>query len=252
MVNLLSVDWDFFCPTSNEPGVSGLYDWGHRDAGQLFLEYLWYPRAAAFKVNNVPLPDTSGEELTFWNRFRFKEGCKLYFADSHVCAYDEQVRDSVFNVVNFDAHHDGGYNTSIRDILKTQRVDCGSWMVAYHLQGCHVQTVYPKWKEWAMKAEPKPAIPKMVRRVDGSKTMPANFMVFDRIFVCRSGGWSPSWLDDKFFKFLADCPIKDQIDIGLTPRTFDQKQYEEHVAQLSDFRKIGEKINGEVPVAATA
>lgn len=242
MINLLSVDWDFFCPISNEPGMLGLFDWGHRDAGQLFLEYLWYPRAAAFKINNVPLPDTSGEELTFWDRFRFKDGCELYFADSHVQAYDDVVSKGVYNVVNFDAHHDGGYNTTIKEILKAGKIDCGSWMVGYHLNGCHVQTIYPKWKSWAMKGEPKPAIPKMVRRVDGSKTIPAMFPAFDRVFVCRSGGWSPSWLDEKFTKFLADCPVKNQIDIGLTQRSFNQDQYEEHVRQLSEARTVGDRL----------
>lgn len=222
MLNLLSVDWDFFIPVAlNDPKQMFLYDWGHRDSGKLFLEDLWYHRGATFQANGLPLPDTSGEEIGFWDRFDFAPGAQLFFADSHVRAFSPEVSQDVITVVNFDAHHDGGYNTTLNAIRKADQVDCSSWMAGYHMCGAMVQTIYPRWKAWAKQVEAKPAIPKMARRVDGDKNMPKRFMPFDRVFVCRSGGWSPSWLDPKFDQFLKDCPLEKKIDIGLVERTFD-------------------------------
>src|ERR1017187_10349837 len=75
--NLLSVDWDFFFPElSYDPELRSLYDWGHQDGGIFFLHDVWYDRAAGFILNNMPLPTTSGDEATFWSRFRFARGCR--------------------------------------------------------------------------------------------------------------------------------------------------------------------------------
>lgn len=236
-MNLLSVDWDFFFPVyPTDAGLWHLYDWGHRDAGKIFLEALWYSRAAAFKVEGMELPDTTGEELKFWNRFQFNPGTKLYFADSHVEAYNQLVREGIDNVVNFDAHHDGGYEITLNQIMRSQKVDCSSWMVGYHLAGADIRTIYPSWKAWAMTDEPKPAVP-MNRRVDGKRGTPTKFPAFDRIFLCRSGGWSPSWLDSKFDQFLKDCPVTEKIDLGLTERKFEEAIFEQHIANSMEIRK---------------
>jgi len=218
-INLLSIDWDYFFPEqSHNPALMGLYDWGHRDSGKFFLEDVWVHRAMQFFAAGMELPTTSGEETSFWSRFKFSPDAKLYFADSHVHAIHPDVAEDVINVVNFDAHHDGGYNQTIGKIVKSQQVDCGSWMVGYYLKGAFVQTIYPSWKKHAMKTDGKPAIPKMARRVD---TGLGAFPTFDRVFVCRSGGWSPPWLDAQFDQFLQDCPVKNGFDIGMFPRQFD-------------------------------
>lgn len=71
MKRLLSVDWDYFFPElSFDPDKWMLYDWGHRDVGNFFLDTLWYNRAAGFLMNNLPIPGTSGQEKRFWDRFQ--------------------------------------------------------------------------------------------------------------------------------------------------------------------------------------
>ena len=60
-MRLLSVDWDFFFPElSFDPQKWMLYDWGHRDSGNFFLDQLWYDRAVGFMKNDMPLPMTTG------------------------------------------------------------------------------------------------------------------------------------------------------------------------------------------------
>ena len=118
--NLLSVDWDFFFPElSYDPELRSLYDWGHQDGGIFFLHDVWYDRAAGFILNNMPLPTTSGDEATFWSRFRFARGCKLYYAESHHKIYHPRVRRKAFErIVNYDAHHDGGYKMTTEMFLE--------------------------------------------------------------------------------------------------------------------------------------
>ena len=74
--------------------------------------------------------------------------------------------------------------------------------------------------------------------------MPATFPAFDRVFLCRSGGWSPSWLDPKFNAFVQACPVEEKIDIGLTPRVWDPAQLDEQLRQMREVATMGEKLNG--------
>jgi hypothetical protein len=38
-------------------------------------------------------------------------------------------------------------------------------------------------------------------------------VVFDAVFVCRSGAWVPSWCDEQFGVFLEACPVSRRAEI---------------------------------------
>jgi hypothetical protein len=113
VVRLLSCDWDSFFKNELEAGSLdsrkwGLFDWGHREA-PFFIDTVWGGRGAAFLRQEGVLPGTTGEEVGFWQRFRFTRACKTYIAESHAFAAMPEVQARVTEVVNFDAHRaDGG------------------------------------------------------------------------------------------------------------------------------------------------
>lgn len=238
---LLCVDWDSFFADklgSNDPDW-GLYDWGHAES-DFFIHALWSNRAMGFVMNGLPLPETTGEERTFWPRFRFDADAKLYFAESNASAVHPDLlgeEDVYSQVWLYDAHHDSGYRRkgqTVRSLTQAGQWSCEDWMVLYKYLGasCHVR--YPTWKTWAFDVEPKPLVPVDRKFDDGGEPRNGRSPIsFDRIFVCRSGAWVPSWLDDRFEQFLRDCPVQDQTGLHgpLPPREFSMDQVRREMEQ---------------------
>jgi hypothetical protein len=56
-----------------------------------------------------------------------------------------------------------------------------------------------------MTDEPNPSLKNVDRQVDDDKPVD---VIFDRIFIARSGAWVPPWLDDKWEQFIQDCPVE--------------------------------------------
>jgi len=241
---LLVVDWDYFFPmvettydTPNSPRGDWewqLYDWGHSETMTYFQQDAWPPRAAAFLRNDLPLPGTSGEELTFWKRFQFAKGAQVYVADSNSQAAHAMVAEGINAVYLYDAHHDSGYRpTAQQDVAERQQVSCEDWMLAYYGWGVRkLVTRYPRWRKVAFECEPEPAIP-IDRQFDDGSPVP---VTFHRVFICRSGAWTPPWLDPKFHQFVDACPAGTarQFD-GMTARPWSDDMAVEAARQRAEI-----------------
>ncbi len=237
MERLLVVDWDYFFPNIERPEDGKhmeflMYDWGHNEQRHrdIFLNHIWIGRAATFKAAGFPIPDTSRLEAAFWQRFRFSPKTELYYADSNVFAVDDTVAKGIQGIWLFDAHHDSGYKGSITDIINRGTVNCEDWMINYAgVQGLpHVR--YPQWRHYAMQTEPEPLI-SIDRQVDDEQPMRR---MFHRIFVCRSGAWTPPWVDSKFTDFIADCPVRQKHNLdGVSERSFNWKDVDWHNEALA-------------------
>ncbi len=227
MKRVLSVDWDFFFPESMNPDEWHLYDWGHREA-LFFIDHIWGTRAAGFVAAGKPLPGTSGDEVGFWNRFKFAPNAKLFISETHSHMQHTDVVDAVgygAQILSFDAHHDCGYAAEKRDNTRDD-FDCGNWFLPYkwHLDAT-MKVIYPAWKHDAMEKEPKPAV-KVVREFDTGFSVK---QPFDVVFICRSGAWAPPWIDPQFFELAAQCPVKDRKTLTMVDRKFDMKQVDDYV-----------------------
>jgi len=228
--NLLAVDFDSFFPNplgSPDRNVNDmLYDWGHRE-NTFFIEMIWGARAQTFLLNGVPLPDLNGLEQSFWPRFRFTRNARLFYADSNACAVSRELtgrRRLWESVWLYDAHHDSGYkqNESAYELLSAGAWACENWMVLYAGMGAELHVRYPQWRAWALDAEPQPVV-RVDRAVDDGSTPD---VVFDRVFVCRSGAWVPPWhdIDARFEQFVACAPVRHKQDVqpgGVRRRDFD-------------------------------
>lgn len=195
---------------------------------------IWTIRAAGFLRADKSLPGTTGEESTFWSRFNFDANTKLYYADSHVRAANKRVMAGVTDVWNFDAHHDA--YRSVEEVVKAVRVSCEDWTVLYHILGIPVTSVFPQWAEYRTDSEPK--IPMYVSVDTGAEIRPG----FNRIFICRSSAWTPSWLEDKFWEFIDACPVKTKINLDeMTKRQFNIADAEGWVKQDKEVIEMAEK-----------
>ncbi len=245
--NVLSVDWDFFFPVKYD---GFLYDWGYRDSGKFFLEDIWYHRAASFINAGVTLPGTSGEEHGFWNRFLFRPNCTMLVADSHKEIYNPLIlAHQNTRVLSYDAHHDAGYRgidaaclrlSRMREgsrYIKEGRVSCEDWAQAFFLHGAKITVVYPRWKAKALHTEPLPAVP-IARRMDDGGSL--HKFSIDFVFICRSGGWVPPWVDKNFSAFVKACPAFSRSAITtLQERTWDFAWAEKQAAAQ---RKVFEEL----------
>jgi len=227
---LLSIDFDYFVPlpTGSDP-LWLMFDWGHREDA-LHHGLIWSLRAADLLRNGIPLPATSGEETRFWPHIRLAEDAVVYVADSHAAAAVEAVRDGITEVWSFDAHHDAGYDGHGQAMHERGEYDCANWILAYperpRRRGARV--FYPAWKTDAFAVEPVPDGDERVHRCHADRMTMRHLPVFDRVFICRSGGWVPPWLDTAFIDFLLAAPRPggmEQVvidgDAGIAPRPWD-------------------------------
>ena len=243
-MNLLVVDWDYFFPEEGPSSGSPhwfLYDWGHNEMSSFFYDGIWVGRAAAFERAGVPRPMTTGEERGFWARFNIARTATLFYAESNVAVVNRKVYGNtrVKNLWLYDAHHDSGYKLTLEQIIKAQNVTCEDWTAYFHLKhGTRLHMRYPRWRAWALESEPAPVVPIDRQADDGGSPS----IRFDRVFVCRSGAWTPPWLDAAFETFIQAAPVarRRMLDGDLHP-VAPRKWDEEWVAQdLEAMRKVTE------------
>ncbi len=238
-MRLLSVDWDFFFPIPEHDRLA-LYDWGHREDMAFMKDAIWTIRAGAFLQAGAPLPRAT-EYDGFWQRFRhIAPDATLYFADSHAHIFKPEVRAGVTEIWNFDAHHDSYKGPE--HVYKTKAVSCEDWATGYTMIGVKVYTFFPAWKAYGV-AEEQPVAP-MMPKVQPDPGKPFN-KPFDRVFVCRSAAWMPSWLDDDFADFLNSCPAwanRKNID-GVQRRDFNLEDARRMQAQVDETIKEAERAN---------
>ena len=111
-------------------------------------------------------------------------------------------------------------------------------MLGYHLAGATLHVRYPTWCGPALIPGPPPAV-SIDCAMDELTPIP---VVFDRVFVCRSGAWTAPWLDTAFFQFLAAAPVNRRVNLdGVAPRSFDLVPAQElasHMMQLQAQRLV--------------
>lgn len=225
MSNLLCVDWDyhFYNPVTagNFQDPSWQYaDWGTAEAPFFVNGPLWLMRANAYAQGGLALPDVTTPEggwEAFWDRFTFTSpdgavpaaGPLAYAADSnaHAGVLTPPDGSTAFtSIVLLDAHHDSGYHVeSYADYLHQSSFSCEDWMLEQQRRGTRdLEVRYPTW----FPDGPSNDLPDGVltrQRVDDEQSVD---LVFDTVFVCRSGAWVPPWCDTAFEAFLDAAPFE--------------------------------------------
>ncbi|WP_461614689.1 arginase [Clostridium sp. Marseille-QA1073] len=196
---ILSVDWDYF--------VKIIPQWcGSYIENQRGLLSAWYRRYIEEGIKGVNLEEeikVSKDALNFWdeirNKFNFSEDIRVFVSDSHKYSYDISKYYDCDEVFLFDAHSDLGYGglASLRFEL-----NCANWLGIL-------------FKNNIIKKANIFYSPYTLEKPEDFEELNNNYEIdyldfpkfneknnIDAIHICRSGGWTPPWLDNDFYKFI--------------------------------------------------
>jgi len=196
---LLSIDWDYFIYTTQA-------NWGSYLENKKSLLDLWYKRYLQGKARGKDIQKAfqlSAEVDTFWSKikqyFKFVKNIKAYVSDSHALSYEIAKENNCKIVYLFDAHADLGYGGLASLNFE---VNCSNWLgkLLKEKQIKEANIFYSPYT-----AE-KPEHFKPMNNIYNIKYWDFNnwdkCIVVSVIHLCRSGAWTPPWLDNKFTQFI--------------------------------------------------
>lgn len=275
----LSIDWDFFVRCLGE------WDWSHKETPFFMGSEMWTIRLAPYLSQNMDLmaemePDkwARPKPSDFWSVLKGL-GYDFDYLDTFVVAESHSAAAPLFYenvtwtggtpdyIINFDAHHDLGYCEwkRLNEMIEEGTCTCDMWLCALleWLPGVKVRVVYPDWlrEETSIKRQRKhieERLPQyMLDKVelgffenkDGSVgdvvRKPGETIEVTTLMICRSGAWTPPWLDEQFVdfvrgaehEFVVEAQEFQEDDPVLSPRNFSFKEAEKLGKQWRDMMK---------------
>lgn len=211
---LLSIDWDYFIHTQNE--ILGSYIENTNNA-----IHLWYKRYIQEKARGKDIRkwfQISPELDEFWQKIRehfiFAKGTKSYVSDSHALSYKIAKEHGCKGVYLFDAHADLGYGGMISLDFP---VHCANWLGKL-LKDRLLEVANILYSPYTLEKEEdfKPICNAFNIRFTKFSELDSGIEV-SAVHICRSGAWTPPWLDGNFYRFvensgldyeLKDCPVR--------------------------------------------
>lgn len=205
---LLSVDWDYFIYTQKD-------NWGSYIENKRSTMDLWYKRYIQEKTSGRDIQKSfklSSELNTFWKnikkRFKFENDIKAYVSDSHAFSYDIARENHCDIVYLFDSHSDLGYGglSSLNF-----EVNCSNWLGKL-LKDKLIKAANIIYSPYTAE---KPEYFKPMNSIYNIRY--CDFNELDKninvsaIHICRSGAWTPPWLDKKFAQFIDALGIPYEI-----------------------------------------
>ncbi|KNZ69169.1 hypothetical protein Tfer_2274 [Thermincola ferriacetica] len=210
--NLLSIDWDYFVPIKKE--------WyGSYSENQWNVNKLWYRRYIKEQMRGEDITrtiDVGVEYVGFWkrirSRFRISDTARVYISDSHKYSYGIARENACDAVYLFDAHADLGYG-GIGSL--DFELNCANWLGKL-FKNNHIREASVIYSPYTFEC------PEDFIEINNAyninycelERLPEGIPV-DVIHICRSGAWTPPWLDHKFLQFVyrlnrpvkwLDCP----------------------------------------------
>jgi hypothetical protein len=202
-MKILSVDFDYFLPDLS------WMDWGHHESA-LFIQHLWQLRCGDIHLKthqsalDYVVPDL--ERLVhFWDQVLSHDSAanQVTVADSHLSLGAEIISNQwmVERIDNYDQHHDCGYDEAADN---SPTIECGNWasklMRTGHLKKYHLH--YPAWRRQMPERSQAELRRRLGRHGSYDHRLPPKPTTYDLIFICRSGGWTPTWCDNNFSDFV--------------------------------------------------
>jgi len=186
---LLTIDWDYFVPENPE------FDLGHAEA-PIFLDMMWRGRFGLLDHIRA-----NGAEKGFWDSLgaSLNGAGPTYVSDSHMYAYS--LLSGIDHVLLVDAHHDCWQEDSLGIDQGEGKIYCHNWLRVWLSKGKQrrVTWVRPEWSKGGFE------VPKdLKRRISVADKVEGKI---DRVHVCRSGCWTPPWLDGQFIEFVENRKV---------------------------------------------
>lgn len=189
-MNVLSIDWDYFCSGRT---VSGRESFDPKDVMRAWRQTMRRHKEREFRLQVYS---------DFWARiYGIQHIKRIIVADSHGYAGEWWLQSrcrSIRRVVHFDAHHDLGYHAK-----PLKELDCGNWLshVLNRHKRAHAHIVHPMWRGgWDLTRLTAPR--HVLERVHFHTERYEDFANPTEVFIARSDAWSPPWFDEHFIKFV--------------------------------------------------
>lgn len=221
---LLSIDWDYFIDTQINQG-------SYMENSKSLIDY-WYKSFFQAEERGEDIKESfllSQEIDLFWNKirqcFQFAKDIKAYISDSHALSYQIADEASCNEVYLFDAHADLGYSGISLDF----EVNCANWLGKL-LKEKKVNDAYIIYSPYTKE---KPEDFKQMNSMFhisyyDFRDLENKSAVVSAIHICRSGAWTPPWMDNRFYQFVDDLGLPYEM-VDCPERKWDP----EHVS-LSD------------------
>jgi len=205
---LLSVDWDYFIKMKKDY-------WSSCIENDRNLVDLWYKRYILEKLKGRDIQklfELSREHGIFWNKinehFQFTHDIKAYVSDSHALSYKIAKENNCKIVYLFDSHADLGYGglSSLNF-----EVNCSNWLGKL-LKDKIINEANIIYSTYTLE---KPEFFRPMNNILNIRY--CNFNDLNKnikvsvIHICRSGAWTPPWLDKMFAKFIDEMGIPYEI-----------------------------------------
>ena len=190
-MRILSIDWDYFFNCTDEFRAVYFPDGGNEKIGTAMSTWIWSKRYAENPdIENVKIKE---KDLDILKSIIDKNKNMYYYicADSHkhlgefilTESMEVKLKDEDIEIVNIDHHHDA-FNVG-------EELNCGNWVNK-------VIEKYPKTKvEWIKNIDSQPSNNEYITEITW-QDLKDQEEVFDIVYLCRSGVWSPPHLDKQF------------------------------------------------------
>lgn len=195
---LVSIDWDYFMPYIKYWNKSYI-----ENEKNIFIH--WYKVYFENMQNGIDIQKSmyAGKETkVFWAKlkgiFRFDPQTKVYVSESHKLSYTLAEENGCREVYSFDAHSDLGYGK--RPFL--YGINCSNWL-GYLLKNDIIKKSNIVYSPYTGE---RPNYFKELNRIHNVKYLTPCMLKFGTrsniIHICRSGAWTPPWLDGCFANFI--------------------------------------------------
>lgn len=186
MVNVLSIDWDYFINADFNTRATLFPDTPNEGYGSYVQDSIWQSRYAGTSLKKVGI-DTPALEKVKDCLNNNAPYAKVMMTRSHKFAYDflKDIDDEI-NLVNVDFHHD----VYTQDL---SALNCGNWL-------CKVMDEHKGKYTWvARETSDMDICLEYYDRLDITYDLDIlQDYEWDMIFICRSDMWSPPHLDKEF------------------------------------------------------
>ena len=228
--NLLSIDWDYFIDMPDSSVAS------YTESKKTIID-LWYKRYIKLSSdgkNIRKLFRLSSNASCFWEKtdkiFHINQHTPCFVSDSHALSYEIAKKSGCQNVYLFDAHSDLGYGGPASLNFE---VNCANWLGKLLKDNLIIESniIYSSF------TKEKPEYFNFMNwRYPIHYWKPDDLepvIDISAVHICRSGAWTPPWLDESFLHFteesglsclFIDCPkrIWDPEHISFSDQIFYQ------------------------------
>ncbi|MCY6957273.1 arginase [Clostridium brassicae] len=201
---LLSIDWDYFVKIKRE--------WcGSYIENDTNLKYRWYKRYLDEKRKGINIEKKvilGAGVNSFWKKifkhFNISKKTPLYISDSHKFSYNIGEKYNCKEVYLFDAHSDLGYGGL--ESLKFE-VNCANWLGKLFVENIvkDAKIIYSPYSFEESEDFKEINETFNINYIDMSEI--GMDIKVSAIHICRSGAWTPPWMDKHFYKFINEAKL---------------------------------------------